>query len=197
MPSESAKHSPAICTRWPNSWLPVASPGGDGVHWCVLDSGVRRAGGARHPAVSGESAQHEERAGKTYRLPRMPVDPHSVGLLHSAFRPKGDVCAVRSLIRHRNDLVEIAVVLGKSLSTLVDHAELSHPARIAGLGCLAIPDCCLDIVLRHSHSTQVQITQIRHGLAVAGFGGFALPVHRLCHILRRSQPVHVSGAQVA
>jgi len=33
---------------------------------------------------------------------------HSIGLLHSAFRPDGDVCAVRSLMRHRNDLVEMA-----------------------------------------------------------------------------------------
>jgi hypothetical protein len=33
---------------------------------------------------------------------------HSMGLLHSAFRPNGDVCAVRSLMRHRNDLVEMA-----------------------------------------------------------------------------------------
>jgi transposase len=33
---------------------------------------------------------------------------HSMGLLHSAFRPDGEVCAVRSLTRHRNDLVEMA-----------------------------------------------------------------------------------------
>jgi transposase len=33
---------------------------------------------------------------------------HSMGLLHSAFRPDGAVCAVRSLMRHRNDLVEMA-----------------------------------------------------------------------------------------
>lgn len=33
---------------------------------------------------------------------------HSMGLLHSAFRPEGEVCAVRSLMRHRNDLVQMA-----------------------------------------------------------------------------------------
>jgi len=33
---------------------------------------------------------------------------HSLGLLHAAFRPDGEVCAVRSLMRHRNDLVEMA-----------------------------------------------------------------------------------------
>jgi len=32
---------------------------------------------------------------------------HSVGLLRSAFRPDGDVCAVRALTRHRNDLVQL------------------------------------------------------------------------------------------
>jgi transposase len=33
---------------------------------------------------------------------------HSLGLLHAAFRPDGEVCAVRSLMRHRNDLVMLA-----------------------------------------------------------------------------------------
>ncbi|MEO7649750.1 MAG: IS110 family transposase [Bryobacteraceae bacterium] len=33
---------------------------------------------------------------------------HSLGLLHSAFRPDGEVCAVRSIMRHRNDMVEMA-----------------------------------------------------------------------------------------
>jgi transposase len=32
---------------------------------------------------------------------------HSVGLLRAAFRPDGDVCAVRSLMRHRSDLVQM------------------------------------------------------------------------------------------
>jgi len=33
---------------------------------------------------------------------------HSMGLLHSAFRPDSEVCAVRALMRHRNDLVQMA-----------------------------------------------------------------------------------------
>src|ERR1017187_9052153 len=33
---------------------------------------------------------------------------HSVGLLRAAFRPDGEVCAVRSLMRHRGDLVQMA-----------------------------------------------------------------------------------------
>jgi len=33
---------------------------------------------------------------------------HSVGLLRAAFRPDGEVCAVRALMRHRSDLVQMA-----------------------------------------------------------------------------------------
>jgi Transposase IS116/IS110/IS902 family./Transposase. len=33
---------------------------------------------------------------------------HSVGLLRSAFRPESDICAVRALMRHRSDLVQMA-----------------------------------------------------------------------------------------
>ena len=33
---------------------------------------------------------------------------HSLGLLHAAFRPDAEVCAVRSLMRHRNDMVMMA-----------------------------------------------------------------------------------------
>ena len=34
---------------------------------------------------------------------------HSVGLLRAAFRPETEVCAVRSIIRHRGDLIQMAV----------------------------------------------------------------------------------------
>jgi transposase len=33
---------------------------------------------------------------------------HAMGLRHAAFRPEGEVCAVRALMRHRNDLVQMA-----------------------------------------------------------------------------------------
>src|SRR5215469_1565170 len=33
---------------------------------------------------------------------------HSVGLLRAAFRPEGEVCPVRALTRHRNDLAQMA-----------------------------------------------------------------------------------------
>ena len=34
--------------------------------------------------------------------------PHSVGLLRAAFRPGQDICAVRTVLRHRNELVSAA-----------------------------------------------------------------------------------------
>ena len=33
---------------------------------------------------------------------------HAVGLLRATFRPDGEVCAVRTLLRHRKELVEMA-----------------------------------------------------------------------------------------
>ncbi len=43
---------------------------------------------------------------------------HSVGLLRGSFRPAQDICAVRSLLRHRNNLV-------KAASTHVQHMQKS------------------------------------------------------------------------
>jgi hypothetical protein len=59
-----------ICIRWRPGWSAVASPRR---RWnplvCIgLDSDVGRAGATRHQTVSGESAEHEERAGKARRF---------------------------------------------------------------------------------------------------------------------------------
>jgi transposase len=53
---------------------------------------------------------------------------HSVGLLRPAFRPEGDVCAVRSLMRHRNDLVEMAAVV-PILQRIVSDTSVINPTR--------------------------------------------------------------------
>jgi transposase len=68
---------------------------------------------------------------------------HSLGLLHSAFRPDGDVCAVRSLMRHRNDLVEMASQhvqhMQKALTQM--NVQFQHViSDITGLTGLAILD---------------------------------------------------------
>jgi transposase len=68
---------------------------------------------------------------------------HSMGLLHSAFRPEGEVRAVRSLMRHRNDLVEMASQhvqhMQKALTQM--NVQFQHViSDITGLTGLAILD---------------------------------------------------------
>ena len=68
---------------------------------------------------------------------------HSMGLLHSGFRPDGEVCAVRSLMRHRNDLVEMASQhvqhMQKALTQM--NVQFQHViSDITGLTGLAILD---------------------------------------------------------
>jgi transposase len=68
---------------------------------------------------------------------------HSMGLLHSAFRPDGEVCAVRSLMRHRNDLVMMASEhiqhMQKALTQM--NVQFQHViSDITGLTGLAILD---------------------------------------------------------
>jgi len=68
---------------------------------------------------------------------------HSVGLLRSAFRPEDDVCAVRALTRHRNDLVQLASQhiqhMHKSLTQM--NLQLHHViSELTGLTGMAIVD---------------------------------------------------------
>lgn len=71
---------------------------------------------------------------------------HSVGLLRGSFRPSQDICAVRSLLRHRDNLIKIA-------STHVQHMQKSLTqmniqihnviADITGVTGLAIVDAII------------------------------------------------------
>ncbi len=68
---------------------------------------------------------------------------HSLGLLGSAFRPDAEVCAVRSLMRHRNDLVMMASEhiqhMQKALTQM--NVQFQHViSDITGLTGLAILD---------------------------------------------------------
>ena len=68
---------------------------------------------------------------------------HALGLLHAAFRPDADVCAVRSLMRHRNDLVTMASEhiqhMQKALTQM--NVQFQHViSDITGLTGLAILD---------------------------------------------------------
>ena len=71
---------------------------------------------------------------------------HSLGLLHAAFRPESQVCAVRSLMRHRNDLVEMASQhvqhMQKALTQM--NVQFQHViSDLTGLTGLAILDAIL------------------------------------------------------
>ncbi len=68
---------------------------------------------------------------------------HSMGLLHSAFRPDSEVCAVRSLMRHRNDLVTMTTQhvqhMQKALTQM--NVQFQHViSDITGLTGLAVLD---------------------------------------------------------
>ena len=68
---------------------------------------------------------------------------HSVGLLKASFRPEQDVCAVRSLLRHRASLVEIACVHIQHMHKALDQMNLQihHViSDITGVTGLAIVD---------------------------------------------------------
>ena len=72
---------------------------------------------------------------------------HSVGLLRAAFRPDGEVCAVRSLMRHRSDLVQMTSQhiqhMQKALTQM--NVQIHHViSDITGLTGLAIVDAIGD-----------------------------------------------------
>jgi transposase len=72
---------------------------------------------------------------------------HAMGLLHAAFRPDGEVCAVRSLMRHRNDLVEMTSQhiqhMQKALTQM--NVQFQHViSDITGLTGLAILDAIVE-----------------------------------------------------
>jgi transposase len=67
---------------------------------------------------------------------------HSVGLLKASFRPEGDICAIRSLSRHRASLIDSAAVhvqhMQKALTqmNLQIHHVLSDITGISGMAIL-------------------------------------------------------------
>jgi transposase len=72
---------------------------------------------------------------------------HSVGLLRASFRPAQDVCAVRSLLRHRDSLVEMATCHVQHMQKALDqmNLQLHHViSDITGTTGLAILDAILE-----------------------------------------------------
>jgi transposase len=86
--------------------------------------------------VFGEPAEHFHECQWIQHL-------HSLGLLHAAFRPDGEVCTVRSMMRNRNDLVQMASQhvqhMQKALTQM--NVQFQHViSDITGLTGLAILD---------------------------------------------------------
>jgi transposase len=72
---------------------------------------------------------------------------HSVGLLRAAFRPSAEVCAVRAIIRHRGELVQMAVQhvqhMQKALTQM--NLQIQHViSDLTGTTGLAIVDAILE-----------------------------------------------------
>jgi transposase len=71
---------------------------------------------------------------------------HSVGLLRASFRPAPEVCALRSLLRHRDSLVEMATAHVQHIQKVLDQMNLQihHViSDITGTTGLAIIDAIL------------------------------------------------------
>lgn len=72
---------------------------------------------------------------------------HSVGLLKASYRPAQDVCAIRSLLRHRESLVQMAATHVNHMQKALDqmNVQLHHViSDIVGQTGLAIVDAILD-----------------------------------------------------
>src|SRR5688572_31245099 len=72
---------------------------------------------------------------------------HSVGLLKASFRPEQAVCEIRSLMRHRESLVEMASVHVQHMHKALDQMNLQihHViSDITGVTGLAIVDAIAD-----------------------------------------------------
>jgi transposase len=71
---------------------------------------------------------------------------HSVGLLRASYRPEQEVCAVRSLLRHRESLVQMGATHVNHMQKALDqmNLQLHHViSDITGLTGLAILDAIL------------------------------------------------------
>ena len=71
---------------------------------------------------------------------------HSVGLLKASYRPQQEVCAVRSLLRHRESLVQMAANHVNHMQKALDqmNLQLHHViSDIVGQTGLAIVDAIL------------------------------------------------------
>ncbi len=85
---------------------------------------------------------------------------HSVGLLRASYRPEQEVCAVRSLLRHRESLVQMAATHVNHMQKALDqmNLQLHHViSDITGWTGLAI----IDAILEGERDPQI-LADLRH-----------------------------------
>src|SRR5205085_470094 len=71
---------------------------------------------------------------------------HAVGLLRGSFRPDDEICAIRSLWRHRDNLIQLATIHLQHMQKSLDQMNLQihHViSDLAGTTGLAIMDAIL------------------------------------------------------
>lgn len=93
---------------------------------------------------------------------------HSVGLLRGSFRPTQEVCTLRTLLRHRDNLIQLAATHVLHMHKALDQMNLQihHViSDITGLTGLAI----VDAILAGERDPQV-LAQLRDGRIKAGEG---------------------------
>src|SRR5882672_8393305 len=121
----------------------------DGIYWRVLDSAVPDFGRSRVRGLSGQRSACEERAGPANRCVGLSAwlqFLHSVGLLRASYRPEQEVCAIRSLLRHRESLVQMAATHVHHMQKALDqmNLQLHHViSDITGQTGLTIVDAIL------------------------------------------------------
>lgn len=99
---------------------------------------------------------------------------HSVGLLHASFRPEQAVCEIRSLMRHRESLVQMACVHVQHMHKSLDQMNLQihHViSDITGVTGLAIVDAIVagqtdpkELAKRRDHRIKASVETVRKSL---------------------------------
>jgi transposase len=119
-----------------------------GVHWPVLDSAFQILE-KRKIEVRLVNAHHVK------NVPGKKTDVedcqwiqhlHACGLLRGSFRPADEICAIRSLWRHRDNLIELATIHLQHMQKALDqmNVQLHHViSDLAGTTGLAIVDAIL------------------------------------------------------
>jgi len=120
----------------------------NGIHRGLLDTAATDSGDCRPGGVSGECTSRQECSGTQDRCSRLPVASylHSVGLLKASFRPAQEICAIRSLLRHRDSLVSLASQHVLHMQKALDQTnlQLHHLiSDITGVTGLAIIDAVI------------------------------------------------------